>query len=190
MNRLAEAIVGAAESVDLVLGALSTSTSWIWGSHERFWTGIRPSGASSILIPSSGWVKKEGFNYPGTPQPRSNFLSLSPLQFNGSAQLAKKLGTLRPKGRKRGEDDSAANKVYIGSVGQSGQFRSAFEHNRYHDVLQFFCCDRLELSRPDYFFMPPSPPSTTGSSVSVGPLHGPLRKSFRSSSMSGLTRKV
>jgi len=101
-------------------------------------TGIRPSGASSILIPTSEWIKKEAFRYPGTPQSASDFLSLSPLQFNASLQLSKKLNSLKPKGKRRGEDDSAANKVYLGNVGQSGKFRSAFEHNRYQLILHFF----------------------------------------------------
>ncbi|KAI9507364.1 hypothetical protein F5148DRAFT_120411 [Russula earlei] len=111
MHKLAQAIFGSESSVELVLG-------------------IRPSGASSILISSSQWVKKEGFHHPGTPQPASNFLSLSPLKFNNAFQLARKLSALKPKGKRRGEDDSATNKAYLGQVGQSGQFRSAFEHNR------------------------------------------------------------
>lgn len=105
-------------------------------------TGIRPSGASSILIPTSEWIKNEAFRYPGTPQSASDFLSLSPLQFNGSLQLSKKLNSLKPKGKRRGEDDSAANKVYFGNVGQSGKFRSAFEHNRYNS----FCISSFPLS--------------------------------------------
>ncbi|KAI0006174.1 hypothetical protein BJV74DRAFT_802632 [Russula compacta] len=117
MRELAKAIFSPESSVYLVLG-------------------IRPSGASSILVPTSEWImtKKEAFRYPGTPQLASDFLSLSPLQFNDSTQLAKKLSALKPKGKRRGEDDSAANKVYLGSLGQSGQFRSAFEDNRlfYH----------------------------------------------------------
>ncbi|KAH9966817.1 hypothetical protein BC827DRAFT_1178574 [Russula dissimulans] len=111
MRKLAEVIFGLGPLVELVLG-------------------IRPSGASSILVPASEWIKKEEFHYPGRPQPASNFLSLSPLKFNNAYQLATKLNTLKPKGRKPGEDDSAANKAYLGQVGQSGQFRSVFEHNR------------------------------------------------------------
>ena len=109
-------------------------------------TGIRPSGASSILIPTSEWVKNEAFRYPGTPQPASDFLSLSPLQFNSSLQLSKKLNSLKPKGKRRGEDDSAANKAYFGNVGQSGKFRSAFEHNRYIFILHFILSIRIEPS--------------------------------------------
>jgi hypothetical protein len=110
---------------------------YIFFSRE---TGIRPSGASSILYPTSEWIKNEAFRYPGTPQPASDFLSLSPLQFDGSLQLSKKLNSLKPKGKRRGEDDSAANKVYLGNVGQSesGKFRSAFEHNRYQ-LIPHFC---------------------------------------------------
>jgi hypothetical protein len=113
MRKLAEAIVAPEATVELELVL-----------------GIRPSGASSILIPTSEWIKNEAFRYPGTPQSASDFLSLSPLQFNGVLQLSKKLNSLKPKGKRRGEDDSAANKVYLGNVGQSGKFRSAFEHNR------------------------------------------------------------
>jgi hypothetical protein len=109
----------------------------ISGATFNLQTGIRPSGASSILVPTSEWIKNEAFRYPGTPQPASDFISLSPLQFDGSLQLAKKLNSLKPKGKKPGEDDSAANKVYLGNTGQSGHFRSAFEHNRYHFVLHF-----------------------------------------------------
>jgi hypothetical protein len=174
--------------VDLVLGLPSVLIS---GATFNCETGIRPSGASSILVPTSEWIKNEAFRYPGTPQLASDFLSLSPLQFNGSLQLFKKLNSLKPKGKRRGEDDSATNKVYLGNTAQSGQFRSAFEHNRYHFVLYFPPCrDRIEPSRSDCYFMPPNPPPTSGGSVSVGPPRGPLRKSFRSFSMSGLTRKV
>jgi len=101
-------------------------------------TGIRPSGASSILVPTSEWTKKEEFNYPGRPQLASDFLSLSPLQFNTVLQLHKKLSVLKPKGKRRGEDDSAANKPYLGNIGYSGQYRSSFEHNRYSDRFTFF----------------------------------------------------
>lgn len=105
---------------------------------EYHGTGIRPSGASSILVPTSEWTKKEEFNYPGPPRPASDFLSLSPLQLNTTLQLHKKLSALKPKGKRRGEDDSAANKPYLGNIGYSGQYRSAFEHNRYHIVFLFF----------------------------------------------------
>lgn len=154
-------------------------------------TGIRPSGASSILFPTSEWTKNAAFRHPGTPQPASDFLSLSPLRFDDSLQLFKKLNSLKPKGKKKGEDDSAANKVYLGNVGHSGKFRSAFEHNRYQFILHFFLfrC-RIEPSHLDYSFMPPNPPLISGGSVSVGPFRGPLPKSFRSFSTSGLTRKV
>jgi hypothetical protein len=97
-------------------------------------TGIRPSGASSILIPASEWIKKEEFNNPKAPQRASDFLSLSPLKFNNTILLIKKLNSLKPRGKRRGEDDSPANKVYLGNIGHSGQFRSAFEHNRYHNI--------------------------------------------------------
>jgi hypothetical protein len=50
--------------------------------------------------------------------------------------------------------------------------------------------DLVELSRPDYCFMPQSLRPTSGDSVSVDLPRGPLLKSFRLSSMSGLTRKV
>jgi len=39
--------------------------------------------------------------------------------------------------------------------------------------------DRIEPSHSDYSFMPPNPPLISGGSVSVGPLRGPLLKSFR-----------
>jgi hypothetical protein len=117
-------------------------------------TGIRPSGASSVLVPTSEWTKKEEFNYPGRPQLASDFLSLSPLQFDTALQLHKKLSALKPKGKRRGEDDSAANKLYLGNIGYSGQYRSSFEHNRYHIVLLFFAChDYVELSHSDCYFM-------------------------------------
>ncbi|KAH9996837.1 hypothetical protein BJV77DRAFT_131351 [Russula vinacea] len=72
MRKLAEAIVDPESTVDLVLG-------------------IRPSGASAILIPTSEWIKNEAFRYPGTPHLAADFLSLSPLQFNSALQLNKKL---------------------------------------------------------------------------------------------------
>jgi len=193
MRKLAEVIVGSKPSVDLVLGTLSFKFSGLllgrYGKNRG--TGIRPSGASSILVPTSEWTKKEDFNYPGRPQLASDFLSLSPLQFSTTLQLHKKLSALKPKGKRRGEDDSAANKPYLGNIGYSGQYRSAFEHNRYPIVLLFFACrDYVKLSRSDCYFMLPNPPPTSGGSVSAGPLRGPRHKPFRSSSMSGLTRKV
>jgi hypothetical protein len=152
-------------------------------------TGIRPSGASSILIPTSEWIKNEAFRHPGTPQPASDFLSLSPLQLYGSFHLSKKLNSLKPKGKRRGEDDSATNKVYFGQS-DSGKFRSAFEHNRYNTFYISSFPYRIEPSHSDYSFMPPNPPLISGGSVSASPLRGPLPESFRSFSMSGLTRKA
>ena len=138
MRKLAQVIFDLGTSVEFVLGTLLSRPP---GSEVRVSEiGIRPSGASSILVPASEWIKKEEFRYIGSPQSASNFLSLSPLKFNNAYQLAIKLNALKPKGRKPGEDDSAANKVYLGEIGQSGQFRSAFEHNRYQFVL------RLSLS--------------------------------------------
>jgi hypothetical protein len=99
-------------------------------------TGIRPSGASSILVPASECIRKEVFNYSRTPQHTSDFLSLSPLQYSDAAQLLKRLNALKPKGKRRGEDDSAANKMFFGDTGQAGPSRSAFEYNRYHVILR------------------------------------------------------
>lgn len=111
MRKLAQAIFGPRSSVELVLG-------------------IQPSGASSILIPASECTRKEVFNYSRTPQYAYDFLSLSPLQYSDTAQLLKRFNALKPKGKRRGEDDSAANKVFLGDTGQAGPFRSAFEYNR------------------------------------------------------------
>jgi hypothetical protein len=118
--------------------------------------GIRPSGASAILVAISEWTKKEAFNCRGTPQLASDFLSLSPLQFDDVSQLAKKLITLKPKGKRRGEDDSSANKAFLGSLTQAGEFRSAFEHSRYNIILHFFSflVDRVGLLSPGYCSMP------------------------------------
>jgi hypothetical protein len=135
MRKLAEAIVDPESTVDLVLGTLSAFSLGATFIRE---IGIRPSGASAILIPTSEWIKNEAFRYPGTPHLVADFLSLSPLQFNSALQLYKKLTSFKPKGKRPGEDDSAANKPYLGNVGQSGRFRSAFEHNRYHIVLLYF----------------------------------------------------
>jgi hypothetical protein len=44
---------------------------------------------------------------------------------------------LKPKGKRQGEDDSAANKVFLGDIGQAGQSRSTFEHNRYRIIPRF-----------------------------------------------------
>lgn len=50
---------------------------------------------------------------------------------------------------------------------------------------------RIEPSHhSDYSFMSPNPPLISGGSVSATPHRGPLPKSIRSFSMSGLTRKV
>ena len=138
MRKLAQAIFGSKSSVDLVLGALSLKFSGlVLGRSINRETGIRPSGASSILIPTSEWIEKEEFIYTGAPQRASDFLSLSPLKFNYASQLTKKLNTLKPKGKRRGEDDSPANKAYLGNIGYSGKFRSAFEYSRYHIVFHF-----------------------------------------------------
>jgi hypothetical protein len=114
----------------------------------------------------SEWTKKEAFNAPGTPQPASDFLSLSPLQFGDVSQLAKKLIALKPKGKRRGEDDSSANKAFLGSITQAGQLRSAFEHSRYNIISTFsFLINRVGLLSPGYCFMPLSIPLTFGDSV-------------------------
>ena len=81
-------------------------------------------------------------------------------------------------------------KPFSGTV--DGQASSALRSSTI-GIISFFvypCRDRVEPSRPDYSFMLSNPPSTSGGSVSVGPLRGPLRKSFRSLSTNGLTRKV
>ncbi|KAF8274876.1 hypothetical protein EI94DRAFT_1711916 [Lactarius quietus] len=111
MRKLAQAMFGPRSSVELVFG-------------------IRPSGASAILVPASECIRKEVFSYSRTPQHASDFLSLSPLQYSDAAQLLKTLNALKPKGKRKGEDDSAANKIYLGNTGQAGHFRSAFEYNR------------------------------------------------------------
>jgi hypothetical protein len=73
---------------------------------------------------------------------------------------------------------SQANSVPRSSIIGINSFRISAFH--YH----------IEPSHSDYSFMPPNPPLISGGSVSVGPLRGQRPKSFRSFSMSGLTRKV
>ncbi|KAI9437821.1 hypothetical protein BJY52DRAFT_1325281 [Lactarius psammicola] len=130
MRKLAQAIFGPRTSVELVFG-------------------IRPSGASSILVPASECVRKEVFSYSRTPQPASDFLSLSPLQYSDASQLVKRLNALKPKGKRRGEDDSAANKIFLGDTGQAGHFRSTFEYNRlfFHALNPSCSVWRYGLSR-------------------------------------------
>jgi hypothetical protein len=134
MRKLAQAIFGPRSSVELVLGKWFGLASCVVTSRDE--TGIQPSGASSILIPASECTRKEVFNYSRTPQYAYDFLSLSPLQYSDTAQLLKRFNALKPKGKRRGEDDSAANKVFLGDTGQAGPFRSAFEYNRYHVILR------------------------------------------------------
>ncbi len=73
--------------------------------------------------------------------------------------------------------DSQANSVPRSSTIGINSFRISFYY-------------RIEPSHSDYSFMPPNPPLISRGSVSIGPLRGPLPKSFRSFSTSGLTRKV
>lgn len=134
MRKLAQAILGSRSSVELVLGKSSNLASCMVTSRDE--TGIRPSGASSILVPASECIRREVFDYSRTPQYASDFLSLSPLQYSDAAQLLKRLNALKPKGRRKGEDDSAANKTFFGDTGQAGPIRSVFEYNRYHVILR------------------------------------------------------
>ncbi|KAH9005310.1 hypothetical protein EDB86DRAFT_2882847 [Lactarius hatsudake] len=130
MRKLAQAIFGPRPAVELVLG-------------------IQPSGASSILVPASECVRKEVFSYSRSPQSASDFLSLSPLQYSDVSQLVKRFNALKPKGKRRGEDDSAANKIFLGDTGQAGHFRSAFEYNRlvFHALNPSFSVWRYGLNR-------------------------------------------
>lgn len=132
MKKLAQAIFGSQSSVELVLGKSSDLAKCMVTSRDE--TGIRPSGASSILVPASECIRKDVFSYV-RPQDASDFLSLSPLQYSDAAQLLKRLNALKPKGKRKGEDDSAANKMFFGNTGEAGLVRSAFEHNRYHVIL-------------------------------------------------------
>jgi len=111
IRKLAQAIFGPRSSVDLVFG-------------------IRPSGASAILVPASECIRNEVFSYGRTPLHASDFLSLSPLYYSDVAKLVKRLNALKPKCKRPGEDDSAANKIFLGDTSQAGHIRSAFEHNR------------------------------------------------------------
>ena len=137
MRKLAQAFFGPRSSVELVFGKSPFNLASCKAT-SRDETGIRPSGASSILVPASECIRKEVFSYSRTPQSASDFLSLSPLQYSDAAQLLKRFNALKPKGKRRGEDDSAANKIFLGDTGQAGHFRSAFEYNRYHVILRPF----------------------------------------------------
>ncbi|KAI0273444.1 hypothetical protein BC834DRAFT_853839 [Gloeopeniophorella convolvens] len=130
LNKLAGALFASKPSLELVLG-------------------IRPSGASSLLVPVSEWVRSIAFQNPGSPHHAADFLSLSPLWFDDIAELAKKLNALKPKGRRAGEDDSAANKAFLGNSDDSGRFRSAFEQNRllFHAFQPASDVRRFGLSR-------------------------------------------
>ena len=81
-------------------------------------------------------------------------------------------------------------KLFSGIV--DGQANSALRSSTIGIISVFIYPyrDRVEPSLSDYSFTPSNPPSTSGGSVSVGPLRGPLRRSFHSLSTSGLTRKV
>ncbi len=148
MCKLAQAIFGPRTSVELVFSKSSFNLASCKVT-SRDDTGILPSGASSILVPASECIRKEVFSYSRTSQLASDFLSLSPLQYSDVSQLIKRLNALKPKGKRRGEDDSAANKIYLGDTGQAGHFRSAFEHNRYHVILRPYLRDYIEPPCPD-----------------------------------------
>jgi hypothetical protein len=64
-----------------------------------------------------------------------DFVSLSPIEFRNSDELAKKLKSYEPKGKHSGQDDSAANKEYQG--GTIGRERGMFEHGRYLLICVF-----------------------------------------------------
>lgn len=65
------------------------------------------------------------------PTPSTSFESLSPIEFWDYQELAKKLGTLKPKSHKGRQpvDNSQINKQYD-SGGEEGIHRAAFEHGR------------------------------------------------------------
>lgn len=147
MRKLAQAIFGPRPAVELVLGKLFNLASRNFTNRDE--TGIWSSGASSILVPASEYVRKEVFSYSRSPQPASDFLSLSPLQYSDVSQLVKRFNALKPKGKRRGEDDSAANKIFLGDTGQAGHFRSAFEYNRYHVIPRSCLRDDIKPLYPD-----------------------------------------
>ncbi|KAI0950112.1 hypothetical protein AcV7_008677 [Taiwanofungus camphoratus] len=112
--------------------------------------GIRPSGASYLLMPHSRYVYL--FRRPpySAPWPSERFISLSPIHFANKQELTKKLRTLSSaKKEKNGQprDRSQANTSYtVGGEGHSpvGQSRANFEHQR---VLCCVCRNEIkELS--------------------------------------------
>lgn len=106
--------------VQLVLGIKRSGTSHLLLTESQTWKVVRSMRQRAPTVP---------------PTPSTSFESLSPIEFWDYQELAKKLGTLKPKSHKGRQpvDNSQINKQYD-SGGEEGIHRAAFEHGRllYH----------------------------------------------------------
>ncbi|KAH9950288.1 hypothetical protein B0H21DRAFT_565632 [Amylocystis lapponica] len=119
--------------------------------------GIRPSGASYVLISQAQTEKIFGRPSYGSFWPAERFISLSPIHFATAEELATKLKAMTSKRTNKNEprDRSKANTTYTtGGDGPSdkGTARAAFEHQR---VLFRLC--RREQFEPAHYALQPSP---------------------------------
>ncbi len=185
MRKLAEAIVGPESTVDLVLGTC-------FDPGRSFFIFTRqesdPLGPHRFLFPPRSGLKMRHsvIQAPRNWPPTSSRFLLCNLMVLFSCPRS----SIPSSQRARSEARMIALQTKFISGTSDSQANSVPRSNTIGNHIIFACHYRIESSRSDYFFTPPSPPLISGDSVSVGPLRGPLRKSFRSLSMSGLTRKV
>ncbi|KAF9467664.1 hypothetical protein BDZ94DRAFT_1248699 [Collybia nuda] len=110
--------------------------------------GIKPSGTSHLLltVDQTHHVADNLFleRPQALPLSSMDFESVSPIYFHGPHQLAKKLGTLKPKAQGSRDrpptDNSQVNKHYVSR--EDGAARGSFEHGR---LLYCILQDSLDL---------------------------------------------
>ncbi|TBU35618.1 hypothetical protein BD311DRAFT_772696 [Dichomitus squalens] len=115
--------------------------------------GIRPNGASSLLLPVDRYFDLRLGPYPRQPPwDAGEFESLSPIQFGERKELVEKLSSLVSNRKNKNEaprDRSRANTEFTaGGDGksQSGEDRSSFEHQRVlYRLLQ------KSIAHPEHF---------------------------------------
>ncbi|KAI0672854.1 hypothetical protein C8Q78DRAFT_1077174 [Trametes maxima] len=114
----------------------------------EFVLGIRPNGASCLLLPHDRFLRIVNGRLPyKRPYRAEEFVSLSPVQFPTKLHLAEKLGLLmskKPKGGDVHRDRSKANTAYtVGgdTLSPAGVARSSFEHQR---VFYRLCQNTIE----------------------------------------------
>ena len=108
-------------------------------------SGIRPNGASYLLLPVDRFDARFGQRPRDRPRSAHDFESLSPIQFGSKEAIVDKLSTYVSNKKNRDghpRDRSKANTEYTsGGDGLSdrGEERSCFEHQRY--AHSFVVCE-------------------------------------------------